>query len=67
MLTTSEVTPAVTTFTPEQRTSAFVDHTADLDKAEVLQKSIPSWLASAEVAVVQGLKAAVEQSDLTYA
>jgi len=66
MLSTSDVTPAVTTFTPAQRSAAFVDHTADLDKAEVLQNSIPTWLVNADIAVVQGLKAAVEQSDLTY-
>jgi len=66
MLSTSDVTPAVTTFTPAQRSAAFVDHTADLEKAGVLQKNIPTWLANADIAVVQGLKAAVEQSDLTY-
>jgi Leucine-rich repeat (LRR) protein/Tfp pilus assembly protein PilV len=66
MLTTSNVKPAVTTFTPAQRSAAFVEHTADLDKAEVLQNSIPTWLVNADIAVVQGLKAAVEQSDLTY-
>ena len=66
MLSTSDVTLAATTFTPAQRSAAFVDHTADLDKAEVLQKNIPTWLANADLAVVQGLKAAVEQSDLTY-
>ncbi|WP_415773746.1 NEL-type E3 ubiquitin ligase domain-containing protein [Pseudomonas sp. LB3P38] len=66
MLTTPEATPAVATFTTAQRTELLVDHTADLDKAEVLRKSIPDWLASADLTVVQALKAAIEQSNLTY-
>ncbi|HCS44823.1 MAG TPA: hypothetical protein DIW52_18685 [Pseudomonas sp.] len=67
MPSTPKATPSVVLFTPAQRTEALVEHTADLDKADVLHKSIPEWLASADLTVVQALKAAFEQSDLTYA
>ena len=67
MSSTPKVTPSVVPFTPVQRTEALVEHTADLDKAQVLQQSIPDWLADADLTVVQALKAAFEQSELTYA
>lgn len=66
MPSTPEATPSVVPFTPAQRTEALVEHTADLDKAEVLQNSTPEWLANADLTVVQALKTAFEQSGLTY-
>ncbi|BCX66848.1 hypothetical protein [Pseudomonas izuensis] len=41
---------------------ALLEHTGDLDKAEVLQASIPEWLANADLNGVQALKSAFEQS-----
>ncbi|MHC8402152.1 NEL-type E3 ubiquitin ligase domain-containing protein [Pseudomonas sp. MDT1-17] len=41
-----------------------MEHTGDLDKAEVLQTSIPEWLATPGLKVVQALRTAFEQSFL---
>ncbi len=60
-------TSAAVPMTPEQRLEALLEHTGDLDKAEVLQASIPEWLANADLKVVQALKAAFEQSFLAQA
>ncbi|WP_131108418.1 NEL-type E3 ubiquitin ligase domain-containing protein [Pseudomonas sp. Sample_10] len=57
--------PAVT-FTPAHRLDALVEHTADLDKAEVLQRSIPDWLANADLAQAQALKTAFEQAHVCH-
>lgn len=67
MLNSPEITPAGITFTPADRTAAVVEQTADLDKAEVLEKSTPPWLAGADLATVQALRAAFQQSGLTQA
>jgi hypothetical protein len=58
---------AAVPMTPEQRLEALLEHTGDLDKAEVLQASIPEWLANADLNVVQALKADFEQSFLAQA
>jgi Leucine-rich repeat (LRR) protein len=58
---------AAVPMTPEQRLEALLEHTGDLDKAEVLQASIPEWLANADLKVVQALKADFEQSFLAQA
>lgn len=60
--TPSEDATAAGVMTPAQRLEALLEHTADLDKAQALQASIPAWLATAELTVVQALKAAFEQS-----
>ena len=62
MLSPTEATPAVARFTAAHRLEALLEHTADLDKAQTLHKAIPTWLADAELSVVQALKAAFEQS-----
>ena len=62
MLSPTEATPAVARFTAAHRLEALLEHTADLDKAQTLHKTIPTWLADAELSVVQALKAAFEQS-----
>ncbi|MGY2261716.1 NEL-type E3 ubiquitin ligase domain-containing protein [Pseudomonas sp. SDO55104_S430] len=56
-----------TTLTPAQRLAALVEHTGDLDKAEVLEKSLPDWLAKADLGVIRALKADLAQSHLTFA
>ncbi|MCK1792986.1 NEL-type E3 ubiquitin ligase domain-containing protein [Pseudomonas violetae] len=53
---------AVEPRTSAQRLEALVDHTADLDKAQVLQAAIPQWLATADLNMVQALKATFQQS-----
>jgi len=68
MLTTtpnsaSEAVP----MTPAQRLEALLEHTGDLDKAQVLQASIPHWLATADLKVVQALTSAFEESFLAQA
>ena len=60
--TTSESPPVAVPMTAAQRLEALLEHTGDLDKAQVLQTSIPQWLATADLNVVQALKAAFEQS-----
>lgn len=67
LTTTSKAAPAAVPMTPAQRLEALLEHTGDLDKAEVLQASIPPWLATADLTVVQALKTAFEQSFLTQA
>ncbi|MGY2342382.1 NEL-type E3 ubiquitin ligase domain-containing protein [Pseudomonas sp. SDO5532_S415] len=59
--------PAAVSMTSTQRLEALLEHTGDLDKAEVLQASIPEWLANADLNVVQALKAAFEASFLAQA
>ncbi|MEX3773185.1 NEL-type E3 ubiquitin ligase domain-containing protein [Pseudomonas sp. MYb118] len=60
-------TIAASTFTDAHRLAALVEHTGDLDKVQVLQKSLPHWLVNADLAVVQALSAALKQSYLTHA
>ena len=60
--TTPKAAPAAVPLTPAERLEALVEHTGDLDKAEALQASIPPWLATADLPVVQALNAAFEQS-----
>ncbi|NUU35702.1 NEL-type E3 ubiquitin ligase domain-containing protein [Pseudomonas sp. C2B4] len=57
-------TPGALPFTAAQRLEAVLEHTGDLDKAQVLLASTPEWLATADLKVVQVLKAAFEQSFL---
>ncbi|MGL6242502.1 NEL-type E3 ubiquitin ligase domain-containing protein [Pseudomonas sp.] len=65
MLTsTPKAPPATVPITPAQQLEALLEHTGDLDKAGVLQASIPQWLATADLNVVQALKSAFEQSFL---
>lgn len=66
MLTKPGTTTPVASFSTAQRSDALVAHTADLDKAAVLQNSIPKWLADADLKTVQALKAAFEESERTY-
>jgi hypothetical protein len=54
-------------FTSEDRLAALLEHTGDLDKAEVLHKSIPDWLAAPDLSVVQALNSDFAQSDRLYA
>ncbi|WP_177435589.1 hypothetical protein [Pseudomonas sp. WPR_5_2] len=65
--TTPKAAPAAVPMTPGQRLEALLEHTGDLDKAEVLQASIPEWLANADLNGVQALKSAFEQSFLAQA
>ncbi|XLM13705.1 hypothetical protein DKB71_25115 [Pseudomonas sp. PLMAX] len=60
--TTPKAAPAAVPLTHAERLEALVEHTGDLDKAEALQASIPPWLATADLPVVQALNAAFEQS-----
>lgn len=60
--TTSGDDPAALSMTAEQRLEVLLEHTADLDKAQVLQASIPQWLATADLKVAQALQAVFEQS-----
>lgn len=53
---------AVVPRTSDQRLKALVEHTADLDKARVLQAALPHWLAAAGRDGVQVLKEALRQS-----
>lgn len=62
--TTSKTTPVAVPLTPAQQLEALLEHTGDLDKAEVLHSWIPEWLATAELKVVQALRVALEQSFL---
>ncbi|VVP77252.1 hypothetical protein PS918_01970 [Pseudomonas fluorescens] len=61
---TSKTTPVAAPLTPQQRLEAVLEHTGDLDKAQVLLASIPEWLATDDLTVVQALKTAFEQSFL---
>lgn len=60
--TTSNTATVVVPMTAAQRLEALLEHTGDLDKAHVLQASIPQWLATADLNGVQALTAAFEQS-----
>lgn len=62
--TTPKTALAAVPLTPAQRLEALLEHTGDLDKAEVLQTSIPQWLANADPTALQALRAAFEQSFL---
>lgn len=61
---TPKTTSVATPMPPQQRLEAVLEHTGDLDKAQVLLGAIPQWLATADLKVVQALKAAFEQSVL---
>ncbi|WP_433739361.1 NEL-type E3 ubiquitin ligase domain-containing protein [Pseudomonas putida] len=65
--TTPKATPAAVPMTDAERLEALLGHTGDLDKAQVLQASIPQWLATADLKVVQALKTSLEQSFLAQA
>lgn len=65
--TTPKATPAAVPMTDAERLEALLEHTGDLDKAEVLQASIPQWLATADLKVVQALKASLKQSFVAQA
>lgn len=60
--TPSETANAAVPMTPAQRLEALLEHTADLDKAQVLQASTPEWLATADLTVVQALRTSFDQS-----
>lgn len=62
LATTSKTAAVAVPMTSAQRLEALLEHTGDLDKAHVLQASIPRWLATADLNEVQALKAAFEQS-----
>ncbi|EJN26060.1 hypothetical protein PMI35_03902 [Pseudomonas sp. GM78] len=62
LATTSKTATAAEPLTSAQRLEALLEHTGDLDKAQVLKASIAPWLATADLTVVQALKAAFEQS-----
>lgn len=59
---TRDVASAVVPLTSAQRLEALVEHTADLDKAQVLQTAVPQWLATADLSSVQTLKDTFRQS-----
>jgi hypothetical protein len=65
LIKTLEDAPEAASMTPAQRLEALLEHAGDLDKADVLQASIPKWLSDADLKVVQALKTAFEQSFLT--
>ncbi|WP_460141143.1 NEL-type E3 ubiquitin ligase domain-containing protein [Pseudomonas sp. S2_E01] len=64
------LTPAITNasspVSDAHRLATLVEHTGDLDKADVLHRSLPAWLANADLGVVQALNAALDQSHLVY-
>lgn len=62
LATTSKTAPVVVPMTLAQLLEALLEHTGDLDKALVLQASVPQWLATADLNGVQALKAGFEQS-----
>lgn len=64
LTTTAKTSPATPPITASQRLEALLEHTGDLDKAHVLQASIPQWLANADVNVIRQLRSAFEQSFL---
>jgi hypothetical protein len=66
LATTPRDASAAVPLTPAQRLEALLEHAGDLDKAEVLQASIPPWLVNADLNVVQPLSAAFEQSFRTH-
>ncbi|MHC8319392.1 NEL-type E3 ubiquitin ligase domain-containing protein [Pseudomonas sp. GB2N2] len=66
MLPSQQNLPGVI-FTSSDRLAALLEHAGDLDKAEVLRKAIPDWLAAAEPSVVQALNADLAQSHLLHA
>jgi Leucine-rich repeat (LRR) protein len=65
-VTTAKTAPVAVPMTSAQRLEALLEHTGDLDKAQVLQATIAQWLATADLSVVQALKAAFEQSFVTH-
>ncbi|MHC8328165.1 NEL-type E3 ubiquitin ligase domain-containing protein [Pseudomonas sp. LB1P83] len=62
LATTAKTAPVSVPMTSAQRLEALLEHTGDLDKAQVLQAAIPQWLATADLNGVQALKVAFEQS-----
>ncbi|HWT70200.1 MAG TPA: NEL-type E3 ubiquitin ligase domain-containing protein [Pseudomonas sp.] len=64
---TPKPAPTAVPMTAAQRLEALLEHTGDLDKAQVLQASIPEWLATEDLKTVQALKAAFEESFLAQA
>ena len=50
-----------------QRADIYFEHTADLDKAEVLETAMPAWLTDADLKTVQALKSATAQSAVAHA
>ncbi|MHC8306739.1 NEL-type E3 ubiquitin ligase domain-containing protein [Pseudomonas sp. PB3P13] len=66
MLSKPDATPPVVTFSRAHRLEALLDHTADLDKAEVLQNSIPPWLENPDLTVLQALKTTFDQINLAH-
>jgi Leucine-rich repeat (LRR) protein len=65
-VTTAKTAPVAVPMTSAKRLEALLEYTGDLDKAQVLQASIAQWLATADLSVVQALKAAFEQSFVTH-
>ncbi|MVV50385.1 hypothetical protein EJA72_19410 [Pseudomonas sp. PB120] len=65
-VTTAKTVPVAVPMTSAQRLEALLEHTGDLDKAQVLQASIAPWLATADLNTVQALKAAFDQSFVTH-
>jgi len=65
-VTTAKTAPVAVPMTSAQRLEALLEHTGDLDKAQVLQATIAQWLTAADLSVVQALKAAFEQSFVTH-
>ncbi len=64
---TPAITKASSPVSDAHRLATLVEHTGDLDKADVLHRSLPAWLANADLGVVQALNAALDQSHLVYA
>ena len=62
-----KTTPSPVTLTTEHYLEVYLDHAGDLDKANVLHKTIPAWLVGADLNRVQALDTAFTQRHLSYA
>ena len=55
LATTSKTAPVAVPMTSAQRLEALLEHTGDLDKAQVLYEQLPAWLAKADAEVLHGI------------
>jgi hypothetical protein len=61
------VTPAAKPFTESDRLSALIDMTGDLDSAETLQKTLPTWLTAATPEQIAALASAMRELQVCQA
>jgi hypothetical protein len=66
MLPPIKPTPATETPTAEHELEVYLQRAGDLDKARVLQKNIPAWLAAADLSVAQALNLAFTERHRAY-